>query len=497
MDVYRSDPIKFLELEFGDRFELSDPQQMQFYMRSTNPYRSRILEAVSSCTGPGKSAIIAVAALRFMVTMFDLDRGVFPKGLLLSDNEIRLKTVLLPEIKLWLQQSRVCKLLLKHTADGIAANDRELSSTWFLQTKLAPRTSEETKIREVFSGFHGINLFLGFDESGAMVPALNDGLRQVLTARNLEKFTALQAGNPQRVVSLLYRTKTDPLWNFSSITGDPDHPECSTRVDKALNRQIIAEYGYDSDLCRVVVRGLFPLQGSEAIFNTQLVEESMDRSPYVTQVKYHNIGGVDLHAGGMDKSFMSVRNGYNHVLLKQLYGESPEELAEQIIAVCQQYNIKGYHLNIDRSGGYGADVCIILKQQGQSFVPVLFNARPVTEETLYLNSRAYMIFSASRWIRDTNSSLYKDKGFYEEIIAHEKKESVSHSKLQVIPKDDIRALLNRSPDKFDSFILTFYRFKNGLQNEIIKRNEHTGPKRWDGFDHHNPWTTKKKIGLYA
>jgi 3-dehydroquinate dehydratase len=76
------------------------------------------------------------------------------------------------------------------------------------------------------------------------------------------------------------------------------------------------------------------------------------------------------------------------------------------------------------------------------------------EDKAYLNARAEIYLKAKRYIVDHGISGL-DEQLREELKATRYIMS-NHDRIQLIPKDDIRLILKRSPDSADAFALSFY-----------------------------------------
>ena len=71
----------------------------------------------------------------------------------------------------------------------------------------------------------------------------------------------------------------------------------------------------------------------------------------------------------------------------------------------------------------------------------------------YYNNRAEMYFNALEWVKE--GGTFKDEELEADLSA-QRYMLDDGSKFRLIPKEDIKKVLDRSPDTSDAFALTFY-----------------------------------------
>ncbi len=449
---YRKNPMDFLHREFvmrGKRLlEMDDLQQMEFYHRSTRAERV-VMEGIKSCTGPGKTTVEVLVNLWFMSTQWDEELNEYPQGLAVSDSQKRLLRCYIKELRHWHQISPLCQELFVVTDTCMQSRNKRLKGLWRTDFVVQPKMADESAIKTLFSGFHTERIFIAFDESGEMNAGLHDGLTQVMSTKNLKYLIVLQAGNPRRVSSMLYHCeKREDMWNITEITGDPDDPRCSTRVDKEFNRRLIRQKGRNSDHVRTTVLAKYPNLGTDALFNTSLVEAAAKRE-IESQLDAPVILGIDVGGGGMDPTMAAVRKGRQVLIIKEINGNLHEQV-KQVAHAHAEYGVQ--IMNIDATGGYGSDLRLLLSELGLQSIPVKFNEAGSDPEQ-FLNVRAEMVWNTARWM-DDEVSIPDDPELVDELLVHTKLLSETHNRLQIVYKKIIKKILKRSPNKADALFLT-------------------------------------------
>src|SRR5690606_33976175 len=108
------------------------------------------------------------------------------------------------------------------------------------------------------SGLHAKSIFYLLDESGDMPTALLRSAEQGLS--NCEWGRIAQAGNPTSHDGVLYLAVSvqSHLWTVIRITGDPDDPKRSPRIDLEWAKEQIQLYGRDNPWVMAFILGQFP-----------------------------------------------------------------------------------------------------------------------------------------------------------------------------------------------------------------------------------------------
>src|ERR1019366_7126948 len=137
------------------------------------------------------------------------------------------------------------------------------------------------------------------------------------------------------------------------ITGDPDNPMRSPRVDIEWARQMISTYGRDSPFVKVMVLGEWPTTSVNALLGPEDVEAAFKRQYQAHDVQHAaRILGVDVARQGDDSSVIFPRQGlvaFKPHVLKNVTGNIG---AGQVARVWQDWDVDACF--IDNTGGFGA-----------------------------------------------------------------------------------------------------------------------------------------------
>lgn len=187
-------------------------------------------------------------------------------------------------------------------------------------------------------------------------------------------------------------------------------------------------------------------ESSGLIFSDELLEEAPKEGNCVTI-------GIDCSGLGRDTNCMILRKG-NHIEKIERIGLA---MAKDLFAIIKKWiHEYGMHnlsaINIDQAFGLGLNE-ILMDSDYKSFVNLVpFGGAP--EDKAYLNQRAEIYLKAKKYIAEHGISGL-DEPLREELKTTRYVMS-NHDRIQLIPKDDIRLILKRSPDSADAFALTFY-----------------------------------------
>ena len=164
--------------------------------------------------------------------------------------------------------------------------------------------------------------------------------------------------------------------------------------------------------------------------------------------------GVDIAKDGGDKTAWYAVQG-NRILGKGSYGYMDGPSLVKLIKDLA-YKYSNAKFNID-STGHGAWAVEVIRQSCPNITIEAINFSERSPKEAYKNMRAYLYGQIDEWCDEggfiPNNEDYK--GLLEEIQAHEYKFD-AHNKIQLHSKDEIKAILKRSPDEADAFVLALY-----------------------------------------
>ena len=399
--------------------------------------------ALAASAGVGKSWVDSAVLWWMMMCQF---RGQHPLGSALSMTKDNLEKGLWAESKRFYTSSSILTDLFEFT--GTKIYHRDSPGTWECSARSFPKDSDEDSQGEVLSGLHCENIFYVIDESGGIKPGVVDRLEQGLSTTNIVCGRAITSGNTLRRHSMLYRCSKDPNWEIINITGDPDDPNRSIRVDINWAREKIEKKGRKDPWVMAYVLGQFPDKDLHSLLTEEDVTEAMSRATTgVGQV----VLGCDFARFGGDGNAFIVRKGQEIKELSEMGMSRTEALVARAIRLIDRHNVDV--IAIDSTGGYGIGVADALIELGYNVYEVA-SSEEAPDDRHFLNMRAWMWRRMANWVL-RGGCLPDDPELKEELSSVLYLYSKKGDKFQIESKDDIRKRIDRSPDKADALALTF------------------------------------------
>lgn len=319
-----------------------------------------------------------------------------------------------------------------------------------------PRTADPQQQANTLAGLHADNTLAILDEVGGIPEAVMATADATLSTVGGEHKIAM-AGNPTELSGPLYRACTSDrhVWWVGEITGDPDNPKRSSRVDITWARQQIATYGRDNPWVLVNVFGEFPPSSLTSLLGPDQVRAAMSKE-FPRSVYQHapRILGVDCGRFGGARSVIFPRQGmqaFHPVIMRPDRGQRDwtAVFAGRIAQAVDKW--KADAVFIDDTGGWGAGVIDSLEASGYPVIPVSFAASAI--DPRFRNRRAEMYFGAADWVKE-GGSLPNLPELQREATA-----SIywfRNGVFQIEEKDQVMEKLGGdSPDLWDAFCLTF------------------------------------------
>lgn len=248
--------------------------------------------AIKSGQGVGKTGMEAVALLWFL-TCFP-----YPRVVATAPTKQQLHDVLWSEVAKWQERSPLLKAILKWTKTYIYMIGHE--KRWFATARTATKP-------ENMQGFHEDNMLFIIDEASGVADPIMEAILGTLSGGNNK---LLMCGNPTRTSGTFYDAFYSSRWMYKCHTVSS---EDSPRTSKDNIKALIERFGYDSNVVRVRVRGLFPKQEDDVFIALQLIEDSTkleisvveeDEKEYIpTRIDI----GVDVARFGNDDTVIATK----------------------------------------------------------------------------------------------------------------------------------------------------------------------------------------------
>lgn len=446
--MWRENPAAFAYEEL--KFEPGDPWQQRVLETFPSQDPDKLRMSLQACTGPGKTALLAVLNLNFISCYGS--KGEHPQGLCTSITEDNLSGNLWPALAKWQQRSEYLRLAFRWTATRFSSVDHP--ETWFLEARNWSKRADPETLGRTLSGLHAPYVMVTLDESGDIpVPVLRSG-EQIFSSR-FRWAKLLQGGNPTSLDGALYYAASQArhLWFIVRVTGDPDDPAHARRVNVDQNREQIRLYGRDNPWVKATILGEFPAASINALLGVDAVEAAMARHLRDDQYGWAQKRlGVDVARYGDDRTVIFPRQGLAafrpRVERHARDSAVSVDIASWVMAARAKWGSEQEFF--DATGGWAAGAVDVLRSHGLSPVDVQF-AAPAYDPR-YANRRAEIWFAMTGWVQ-RQAALPPMPELLQELVTPTY--TFHKGKLLLEDKDQVKKRLGRSPDLADALALTF------------------------------------------
>lgn len=423
-----------------------EPDPWQEALLEAFPHHNRLVG--SACKGPGKTAGLAWLGWNFLLTRPHC------KVPCTSITQPNLRDGLWAEFAKWRNRAPLLAETFDWTAERISM--KEHPATWFASARAWSRDQDPLTQSHTLAGLHEDFLLFLIDECSEIPTGVVAAAEAALTGGVETKLVMM--GNPTRTDGPLWDAVVvdKKLWFVVKITGDPDDPNRSPRIDIDEARRMIEKYGRDSYVVRVNILGEFPAAQADKLVGSEELAAAMSRTLHEESYRYDaKVIGVDCARFGDDRSVLIRRQGKAVSEPREFYGLRTNELGDQILRDIDEWGkdqIQVAKVFIDETGmGAGVVDHCLARGYGKLIEGVNFGSRAIEPDS-YENRRTEMYFRTVEAIRQGEALPHLPK-LAEELVApiywFDKK-----GRRCLEGKDEIRKRLGRSPDLSDAYVLT-------------------------------------------
>lgn len=414
---------------------------------SMDPDKLRI--SLQACAGPGKTGVLAILGWNFLSCYGD--NHDHPKGVGVSVTADNLKDNLWPEFSKWLNISRARHAYLSSAftwqKERIFANNHP--ETWFLSARSWSKSADPEEQGRTLSGIHSEYVLFLIDESGEIPLSVLKSAEQAIGKGRFAKI--VQAGNPTSHAGMLYAaaTRLRDMWHIIRITGDPEDPDRSPRIDIEWAKSQIKLYTRTDPWVMAYILGQFPPSSLNSLIGIEEVEAAMKRHYSVDKYERSQKRiGVDVARFGDDENCLFPRQGLAAFKPVITRGQRTHDIAARVMLGKSKWGSEMEF--VDGTGGYGAGVIDSMIQAGHSPQEIHFSGSPF--DARYLNKRAEMWFQMVNWIK-RGGALPPDPVLAKELSTPTY--TFQNGKFQLESKEQIKKRLGFSPNRADALGLTF------------------------------------------
>lgn len=407
--------------------------------------------AFKACKGPGKTATLAILIWHFLATR------PHAKVACTSISADNLRDNLWTELAKWQQKSPFLLGAFEWTLTRITAIDHP--ETWWCAARSWSRSADADTQANTLAGLHADYILFVLDETGAMPDAVMVAAEAAL-ATGIE-CRMLQAGNPLAPEGPLWKAcnRDRRLWTIIEITGDPDSPRRSPRIDIAWARDQIAQHGRDNPWVMANVLGQFPSSSPLTFISLTLVEAAASR-PAQSIISDALALGVEVARFGDDEAGICPRKGRDARTMPWKFFRNIDTMQLAAYVVDTRNTLKADAVFVD-GGGLGGGVVDRCRQLRVNVYDIQFgskadrSAQPGAEQHRYANKAAEMWGSMRDWLK---VGAIPDDPILKAQLTTRRYAYVNKDGRDAItlePKEEMKKRGLASPDRADMLALTF------------------------------------------
>lgn len=380
------------------------------------------------------------SALIGMILKWGLDTCEDTRIICTSNTDTQLKSKTVPEVTKWQKASLTADWFIP-TATAIYSSDSQYQKAW--RADFIPWSVTNT---EAFAGLHneGKRIIIIFDEASAIDDKIWEVAEGAMTDENTE-IIWIAFGNPTRSTGRFRECfrKYKKYW----ITRNIDSRDVEG-TNKQFFERLVEQYGEDSDVVKVRVKGQFPNMSARQLFATDLVDAAWGRHLREQQYDFApKIIAVDPAWEGDDDLLIGMRQGLYFQILKKLPKNSNDiEVANLITRLEDEHEADAVFID----GGYGTGIVSAGRTMGRNWQLVWFNGKSPREDCV--NLRAAMYQNVAELLGE-GLAIPKDQDLYDEMVATETIATLD-GKIKLPPKDLVKKELGRSPNCIDCLAIS-------------------------------------------
>lgn len=222
------------------------------------------------------------------------------------------------------------------------------------------------------------------------------------------------------------------------------------------------EWGEDSPLYQVRVKGQHATHEEGRIFSLHKIEQSEQRWEETPDAGRLFIGIDPAGASGTGDEFcFAPRRGFKLLALRAFRGLNEEQALVQLILLINEFGLKRETpvVVVDREGEIGNKLAIKLREYSGKH-PAAFEVstvrasdRAVRAAHIYDRIRDELAANLEQWMRD-GGAIVEDAKLEKELHSLQWKQHVNGRIKLHPPKEQLKKILGRSPDRFDALALS-------------------------------------------
>lgn len=397
-----------------------------------------VMQATAGGHGNGKSALISILILHALTTM-PLSRGQVTAN---KEDQVRTKTW--PELRKWFDM-----FLLKDYfhVSATAIYCKEFPQRW--RTDVAVWSDKNPS---GYAGLHnkGYRTSQFIDEAAEIPSQIIDTALGALTDANTQHIINL-FGNPTTLNTRFHKifTQERNLWQTYNI----DTRDVSF-TNKDFIQSLIDQYGEDSDIIRVRVKGQFPRASLSSLFDEDIINDMFSPHDPVKDLFSPIVWGLDVATAGADSTCLVKRQGLNVFEIKRFHGISDtREISDIVIGDYHTAQNKPARIFVD-AVGVGAGPHNDLKRVLGSDIARDVNGGRKVHGREFANTKTKLYYHVRDWARGGGRCI-QDQRLMDDMRNINIFMDDNGRGLMAEPKKAMKARGLPSPDALDALSFTF------------------------------------------
>lgn len=317
---------------------------------------------------------------------------------------------------------------------------------------------------EAVAGISGRNLLYLIDEASGV----GDDIYEAIEGNRAGGARIVMFGNPTRNEGEFYDAFHSKAAHYYNITVSseetPNVVQGRVVVPGLATREWIEEkkqeWGETSPMYMIRVKGKHALAEEGRIFSIHAIRTAEERWADTAEAGRLFIGLDPAGESGTgDESAFSARRGLKQILLRAHRGLNEEQHLTQLLVYIAQLKLPRETpvVVLDREGSIGSKLHSILRNYAETthafdVVGVRASDKAVRRSHIYDRVRDELAANLEQWFRD-GGAILEDVKLETELHVFEWKQAIN-GRFKVTPKDTVRKILGRSPDRYDALALS-------------------------------------------
>lgn len=321
---------------------------------------------------------------------------------------------------------------------------------------------------EAVQGVSGRNLLYILDEASGIPDAIFDGVE----GNRAGGAKALLLGNPTRNEGEFFEAFYSKSAFYKTIRISSEEspnvvanriviPGLATREWIEAKRE---EWGEDSPLYRVRVKGQHALNESGRIFNLHTIALAEQRWHDTPEAGLLFIGLDPAGESGTgDECMFAMRRGLKLLALRGFRGLTEEQTLIQLLVLIAEFKLPRETpvVVLDREGAIGNKILILLRAYEADHTAafrvttVRASDGAIRKPKIYDRLRDELVGNLEQWFRD-GGAIVEDVKLEKELHTLEWSQTLRGGRLKATDKKAIRKLIQRSPDRLDALALSVW-----------------------------------------